>query len=210
MRTRALGAALAVAAALAGAGCGRDLDQAKVATSDLNAEQQAALRHSRLLTAGGGPAPVVLTFLRDVADAAGPAAIAFYDRRVRGRVGEANLLGALDVMTDMTKETLPVVVRRRNTRAGLLVVVRLLQTSQVDQRHAFLLRREGGGWRIVYDSLLAKALGNYLLATRSPDPARPTPAARAAATRAVSALRLLALEPPPGGGSAAVRQARPR
>lgn len=195
-RTRFV-AAIVVGLAFVSVGCGRSLDDAKVATSDLTAEQRGVARASTALTRNGGPPAIVMTFLRDVADGAGPAALDFYDSRIPNRVGTDNLLGALDAMAKTTKDSIPAVVRRRNTRMGMLVVVRLLRTSAADSRHSFLVRRQGRGWKIVYDSLLVRELANYVLASRSRGPAKPpSGAARAAATRAVSALRAVALEPP--------------
>jgi hypothetical protein len=70
-----------------------------------------------------------------------------------------------------------------------------------------VLRRKGHRWRIVYDSLLAQALQSYVVSRRASDPAKPPRAATQAAARAVSALRLAALQPAPRRRPARAEQA---
>lgn len=135
-----------------------NLDNAKVAASDLNTERQASARASRALTRRGSRGSRVLTLIQDVADGAGPAALPAYDDRIPEDVGSANVLGGLRAAASIINGGLPAVVRRRTTSAGELIVVRLLHAAGNDARYSFLMRRESGEWRIVYDSLLAEGL----------------------------------------------------
>jgi hypothetical protein len=187
-----------VAVILAGAvlvisGCGRSLDDAKIATADLTAQQKRVAHASQAFTTPGSAASFVTTFVRDVGDGAGPALFGVYDRRVPAAVGRANALGALDAMTTAARASLPAVIRTRRTPVGELVVIQLLRTAGDDKTYSFLLRREPRGWRIVYDGMFAEALGNYVLNAVATDPAKPSVEARRAARRAVSALQLATL-----------------
>lgn len=206
MVIRGVLAAVVAGAALVTAGCGRDLDGAKVATTSeasrtsevsLSAEQQAAIRRSRALTKDAGPASIVLTFVEDVRDGAGPALLPFYDSRIAHRIGPENMIGALQVMTAITATTRPVVTRSRTTRAGDLVVVRLLRTDGSDSRYSFLLRRDERSWKIAYDSLMLQGLQSYVTTRESPNSGKPSPEATRAAARAVTAMQLATLDEPP-------------
>lgn len=201
--------AIGAAAVFAIVGCGNEArDSAATAESDRppSAKQLSA---SRAATRNRSAGAVVMALIEDVRDGAGPAVLPLYDPRIPARVGAGNVLGALEVMTDMTQGMRPIVVRRRSGRAGELVVLRLLRADGIDSRYSFLLRRQDGRWAIVYDSFLAEALQSYVVSSRSPDPAKPSPAAGRAAVRAVSALRLAALRPL-RGARAAPRRASPQ
>ena len=206
MLIRGVFAAVVAGAALMTAGCGRDLDGAKVATTsevsrtsavNLSAEQQTAIRRSRALTKDAGPAAVVLAFVEDVRDGAGPALLPFYDSRISHRIGPENMIGALQVMTAITATTRPVVIRSRETRAGELVVVRLLRTEGSDSRYSFLLRRDGRSWKIAYDSLMLQGLQSYVTTRESRNAGKPSSEATRAAARAVTAMQLATLDEPP-------------
>lgn len=199
MRVRGVLAAVVASAALMTAGCGRDLNDAKVATTgvSLSAEQQAAVRASRALATDGSPASVVMTFVQDLRDGAGPALFPVYDRRIPDRVGKGDVLGALQVMSSLTAGTQPVVTRTRKTRVGELVVVRLLRTQGSDSRYSFLLRRDGPRWKIVYDSLMVQGLQSYVTSRVSRGSSTPSAAASRAAARAVSDMQLATLDQPP-------------
>lgn len=200
MRARGVLAAAIVGAALATAGCGRDLDDAAVATTagvQLNAEQKAAVRASRALVTERSPASVVMTFIQDLRDGAGPALLPVYDSRIPDRVGKGDVLGALQVMTGLVAGTEPVVTRQRKTRAGQLVVVRLLRTVGSDTRYSFLLRRDEQRWKIVYDSLMVQGLQSYVSSRVARGSTTPSPAAARAAARAVADMQLATLYQPP-------------
>ena len=202
MRAGGFLAVLLGSAVLVSAGCGRDLDDAKVATDatetspatgKLNREQETALRKSRDLVKDGSASSVVVSLIEDVGDGGGPAVFSVYDRRVADRVGTENLLGAFQVMATITTGTQPALVRSRKSRGGELVVVRLLRPKGGDSRYSFLLRRDDGQWNIVYDSLLAQALRAYVISQRSSDPSKPSAEATKAAERAVADLSLASL-----------------
>jgi hypothetical protein len=192
MRTGLL-AVIVAGAVFAISGCGRNLDDAKVATADLTAQQKRLARAGEAFAQPGSAALAVTRFIADVADGAGPAVFDAYDPLVSKAVGKANALGALDSMTDLTRSTLPAVLRTRRTPDGELVVVRLMRTAGGDKDYSFLMRRESGRWRIAYDGIFAEALAAYVLTATASDPAKPSLEARRAARRAVSALRLAAL-----------------
>lgn len=196
MRARGVLAAVVVGAALAMAGCGRDLEDAEVAAAErvsLNAEQRVAVRASRALEKPNSPASVVMTFIQDLREGAGPALYTVYDSRIPDRVGKGNVLGALQVMSGITAGTRPVVTRRRKTSAGELVVVRLLRTVGSDSRYSFLLRREGKRWKIVYDSLMVQGLQSYVSSRVSGSAGQQTGKATQAAARAVLDMQLATL-----------------
>lgn len=184
---------MVAAAVFAFSGCGRNLDDAKVATADLTAGQKRLANASKAREKPGSAARFVTKLIADVSDGAGPAVFQAYDDRVSQAVGKDNALGALDAMTSLTRSSLPAVLRTRRTAHGELVVVRLLRTAGDDKNYSFLLRRQSRRWRIVYDGIFAEALGNYVLNAVASDPAKPSREARRAARRAVSALRLAAL-----------------
>lgn len=216
MRARGVLVAVVVGAAFATAGCGRELEDAAVATGErvsLNAEQRAAVRASRALETPNSAASVVMTFIQDLRDGAGPALYPVYDRRIPDRVGKGDVLGALQVMSGITAGTRPVVTRRRKTRAGELVVVRLLRTVGSDSRYSFLLRRKGKRWRIVYDSLMVQGLQSYVSSRVSGGVGPPSAKATKAAARAVADMQLATLQEEADGGprasAGAARQPTP-
>jgi hypothetical protein len=206
MLIRGVLGAVVAGAALMTAGCGRDLDSAKVATTSgvsgtsgasLSAEQRAAIRASQALTKPGSPASVVMTFVEDLRDGAGPALLPFYDSRISHRIGLGSMVGALQVMTAITATTRPVVTRSHTTRAGELVIVRLLRTDGSDGRYSFLLRREGRSWKIAYDSLMLQGLQSYVTSRESGNSGKPSSEATRAAARAVTEMQLATLYEPP-------------
>jgi hypothetical protein len=202
-------------AALMATGCGRDLESAGVATIDaasprpLSSAERGLIRAGAAFTKDGSPGAVVVRFLTDLRDGAGPALFAEYDRRIPARIGDGDVLGAIQVMSEIAKDTVPVVVRRRTTRAGELVTARLLRTGE-DSTYSFVLRRPDGRWTIVYDSLLAQALPSFVQSRRASDPAKPTSSANRAAARAVAQLRLVGRPPQVGRGRARATAAAPR
>lgn len=211
MRVTGVLVAAFVGAALMTTGCGRQLDDAKVATTgsevSLSEEQQAAVRAGRALTKDRSAASVVMTVIEDLRDGAGPALFPVYDSRIPDRVGRGNVLGALQAMSGIIAGAQPVVARRRKTTGGELVVVRLLRTEGSDSKYSFLLRRNGQRWKIIYDSLLAQGLQSYVTNRESGGSGTPSPAATRAAARAVTKLQLATLYQAPRAGRPA--SARP-
>lgn len=193
-------AALA-SAALAGSGCARDEDPAKVATDNApsttvtDADDRAQIKASEALAKNGSAAAAALTLVRDVRDGAGPVVLPAYDSRIPGRLGVSTVIGALETVRQITQPTTPVVVRQRRTMSGVLVVLRLLRPEGDDNTYSYFLRRQGGRWVIAYDGLLAEGLQSYVQAARANGAAKPSRAAVKAGARAVAELKLAARRP---------------
>jgi hypothetical protein len=156
------------------------------------------------------PGPFVIRFVQDVRDGAGPAVLSDYDQSIVNRVGARNALGAIDTMATLTAGTQPRIARHRLTKAGELIVVSLVRTPRAaSTRYSFVVRRGRGGWKILYDSLLAQGLQTYMVAVGSPDPAKPSARSARNAAHVLSALRFAALPRSVRSQSVPQRTARP-
>lgn len=90
--------------------------------------------------------------------------VRFYDQRVRRAVGDSAVAGAYASERLRLLDSHPQVRSVTSTGAGTLVTVNMLTTSAPPRPEFFLLRRQTVGWRIVYDSVLARALPAYVQA----------------------------------------------
>jgi len=118
-----------------------------------------------------------------------PAVADLYDRRVIGIVGRSRIVGTYDyVRADLLTSQL----RIRGTRpsgSGVFVSAELASTSGPPRREGFLLVRRGGAWRVVYDTLLERAIEGYTITQLAPGDPTPSVAAQGGATRAAQRYR---------------------
>jgi len=123
--------------------------------------------------------------------------VGLYDRRVRRMIGDSAVAGAYAAERLGMLDSHPIVRSVARNAGGTLVTVDMLTTSEPPRREFFLLRRQSAGWRIIYDSVLARALPAYVqaqmgLATAPPDSAVYLRAI-AAGTNAVNRYRMTLL-----------------
>jgi hypothetical protein len=126
-----------------------------------------------------------------------PSIVRFYDPRVVSTIGAATIANAFarerDDMLGMTPR-LGSVVRGPG---GRLVTVTLLSATAAPEPESYLLRRRGGVWRIVHDSVLEHALRDYVQVKTqqrvAPGAPRADPRAVAAGVRAATRYRRIYL-----------------
>jgi hypothetical protein len=104
-------------------------------------------------------------------------AVRFYDQRVLRAIGHSSAVGAYASQRLGMLDSHPKVRSVTRNPAGTLVKVDMLTISGAPRREFFLLRRQGAGWRIVYDSFLDSALATYVEAQMRPGTAPPNAAA---------------------------------
>lgn len=187
MRALLIGLASAVVAAIPLAGCNGDrLDDRIVRTTENRPE---VLPNGRLksqpspLTVAdikrqppNSPQKVVMELLF-FAQWGGLANLkSAYSPAVLDRVNERDLAGAYALQRPALVTVLPRIVAVRKTASGRLVAVRFGSTAGPPSEDSFLVRRRRGQWRIVYDSLLDRALAQFVQTRVDPSP---TPSARA-------------------------------
>ena len=117
----------------------------------------------------------------------------FYDPRVLRTIGDATVAGAYSLRRLEMLDSRPRVRSETRNAAGTLVTVDVLTTSAPPRPEFFLLRHRAVGWRIVYDSLLEKALPSYIQAQKqfavAPGNNTPSPDATTAGAAAVKQYR---------------------
>jgi hypothetical protein len=126
-----------------------------------------------------------------------PNVVLSYDPVVRRTVGPANIAGAYALLRSELLATRPRVVAVSRTRAGMFVALHEQRRALAPSRESFLLRRSGGGWTIVYDTLLERGLQTY--AQQGLEPNKP-PSGRALTAGQALAARYRnssAARPPP-------------
>ena len=140
-----------------------------------------------------------MTFWRYVGDGALHGSLAQYDRDIVRELGNTDLSGAWALQQPTAAATSLHVVEIQSVAGGTSVSTEGIPPSGPKARWSFFLQREGGEWKIVYDTFTAAALGNYVQTQvqRRIDPVaeEPSPEALAAADRAVARFRAVALEP---------------
>jgi hypothetical protein len=102
-----------------------------------------------------------------------PAVIDLYDDRIVDILGVARITGGYDYLRPELSTARPRVVSTRTDHGGQFVSIELASTRGAPAQEGFLLRRRGGVWRIVYDTLLERAIEGATLARL--DPGDPTP-----------------------------------
>ncbi|MDQ3662246.1 MAG: hypothetical protein M3454_14555 [Actinomycetota bacterium] len=103
-----------------------------------------------------------------------PNVVSAYSPAVLRRVRANDIAGAYAQQRPTLATSLPSIVETRNTKDGRFVAVRLTSTTGPPQLNAFVLRRFGDQWKVVYDSLLDSSLERFAQYQIDPSPA-PSP-----------------------------------
>ena len=105
-----------------------------------------------------------------------PAIIDMYDPRVVTGIGTASITGGYDYLRPQLLNSLPRVVDARNSSGGRFISLELTGTSGGPAREGFLLRRRNGVWKVVYDTLLERAIEANTISELAPGD--PSPSSR--------------------------------
>jgi hypothetical protein len=204
--TRARFAFVICVAALAAA-CGNEDQSRPLPHSEALVEPAQIERAGRT-----SPRGVLLQLWRAVQVGNAASAAGFYDQRVLQEFGFGGISGALAQQRSHLEVLRPTNITGSRTPLGYEVVVKGQNTvegtrSDKTEVLSFLFRRDGGAWRVTYDTLLGAALPAYvysLVQERvAPGSNKPSPEAQIAARRIADRYRgLLA-------GEVEQRQRRP-
>ncbi len=186
--------ALALAVAFAVAGCGGSGSSDKQAAPVKPAPSAVASRPQ--LDRPGSPGAAIVSLWQLLRVDALPDAAALYDGSAIAGVGTLNFGAALqDLPKTYLTNRLSLVSSRRTGRGSLVVLKAKGQGGS--QTGSYSLRRRGGRWVIVYDSLLDSAIAR-VVAKRvqggSGSAGEPSRAAQAAGDNAAARYRASALE----------------
>jgi hypothetical protein len=130
-----------------------------------------------------------------------PNVVAAYTPEVVRAVGVANLSGAYGQQRATLLSSLPRITSVVTTSFGVAVTVELLRRNTTPAPQSFTLRRVGGRWRVVYDTLLENGLAAYVQTINTPASAKTAPDSAvkagiaAAADYRTAALRSIGLTP---------------
>jgi hypothetical protein len=102
-----------------------------------------------------------------------------YDPDVRVRVGATDIAGALGQQRDYFLSTQPRIVSVTRRGLGTFVAIEALSRREPPRRESYLLRRDGKGWTIVYDTLMARAIAAWVQYRSAKDPSAEKPDSRA-------------------------------
>lgn len=107
-----------------------------------------------------------------------------YGPEVLRRVSLTDMYGAYALQRASLVAALPRIKDVTTTKTGRFVAVRFSSATSPPVDDSFLLRRVDGGWKIVYDSLLDRALSQYVQTRVDPslEPSRRAKAAGNAAS----------------------------
>jgi uncharacterized protein YceK len=106
-----------------------------------------------------------------------PSAVVLYHAKVRRAIGDRNIAGALAQQRATVAVLGPKVLAVTPTGLGVEVILRATSEGSSVGIQSFLLRRDDGGWRVAYDTLLGDALPGFVQADVQN---RLTPGSRAA------------------------------
>ena len=123
-----------------------------------------------------------------------PAAVGFYDLRVRYALGFANLTAIFADQRASLGVLKPEIVSHVRTKLGDEVVVRALSDGSGVGTQSFLLHRGAEGWRVRYDTLVGDTLSSYVeqkIENRAPGSSTPSLKAQRAARRYITMYRTL-------------------
>jgi hypothetical protein len=118
-----------------------------------------------------------------------PAIINTYDSRVAGTLGVSKLAGSYEYLRPELLTSRPRIIAAQPSSGGQFVSLELTSTRGGPAREGFLLRRRNGAWRIVYDTLLERALEGSTIAEQAPNDPTPSLAVRRAGARAAGLYR---------------------
>jgi hypothetical protein len=121
-----------------------------------------------------------------------PAVAASYDARVVQHLGESTLRETYDWLASSLVATRPLIAGARRSGPYTFVAVELLTKDNPPTHDSFLLRPVAGGWSVVYDTVLDRALNGYTTQRVAADPNHPSARAQRAGAAAAKAYRDLA------------------
>ena len=167
-RTFIGGVLIWIALVLTGCGGKPDLQQkdsraAPSATAAAPDTEKSAAATQRALKAAATDSPeaTVLTLWRRMQQRLVQLAQPEYSRRVVNSLGEAAVQGGLREQQAFFSTSTPRIASRERTEIGEALTVRALLTDGRTIDHSYVVRRESGGWRIIYDSVLEDGLAAY-------------------------------------------------
>lgn len=118
-----------------------------------------------------------------------PGAIDLYDRRVIRLLGRAEMAASFGWVAPSLTSALFRLRGVARSGTATFVGVDLLTRQYPPGHESFLLRRTPDGWRIVWDTLLARSLAGSVVARLAPDPRDPSFAVRRRALAATERYR---------------------
>lgn len=161
---------------------------------------QPSVAARRALADPGSAATVVARYWRSVQREALPLTLSLYARKVVEAVGLANFAGMLAAQRAAVRDVRLNILAIETFGEGRLVMAEALPKTGAKVEHTFFLRRQDDRWRVLYDTLTAAAIGQYVQdqTQRSISAAATRPSTRAvnAGDRALQAYRQSALSPP--------------
>ncbi len=118
-----------------------------------------------------------------------PGIVELYDRRIVDVLGVSRITSAYDHLRREVSTSRPRIVATRRNAGGQWVAVELASTREPPVRESFLLRRRDGRWRVVYDTLLERAMEASILGGQVPGDPAPTADVRRSAASAAELYR---------------------
>lgn len=192
-------AAILAALCVLAAGCGGDdgspVAAPKEVVSRSDISRAGRTKPAARLQRPESPEATVLLLWRYVQVGTFPLAPSLYHPRVAQRLTASRMVSAFRRQRTAFVGTKPRVLERERTELGELVRVQLSQPGSQPAEESFLLRRTGGRWLIIYDTVLAAALAvdaQAKVQARERDAPRDiTPRAAAAGDRAAVAYGII-------------------
>lgn len=118
-----------------------------------------------------------------------PAVVDLYERTVVATLGVSTLAGTYDYLRPDLLTSQVRVVSTRSSAGGVFVSLKISSTSNPPRHEGFLLVRRNDVWRVVYDTLLERALVGYTISQQAPGDETPSIAVQRSATRAAATYR---------------------
>lgn len=138
-------------------------------------------------TPAGSPERTLLELFFWAQWGSAPNVVAAYAPQIVRAVGADNLSGAYGQQRAALLASLPRITNTVATRFGVIVTVELLRRNTAAARQSFTLRRVGGRWRVVFDTLLEDGIAAYVQNRVAPGSAQTVPPAAARAGVAAAA-----------------------
>jgi len=183
------GAVLVLSTACVAVGTALDDGGASSGPQPLVARHDGSLRvNPRLLTLAdvrkvppGSPGRTLFELFFWAQWGSAPNIVAAYDPAVVRAVGVDDLTGAYALRRASLLASQPRITNTVSTSFGATVTVELLRRNEVPDRQSFTLRRIGGRWRVVYDTLLEDGIAAHVQGRETPASATAVPDAAAKA-----------------------------
>jgi hypothetical protein len=118
-----------------------------------------------------------------------PAIFNIYDSRIAGTLGVSKIAGSYDYLRSELLVSRPRIIATQASGGGEFVSLELTSTRGAPTREGFLLRRRDGAWRVVYDTLLERALQGATVADLAPGDPTPSESVLRAGARAAGLYR---------------------